>query len=89
LWHYAISLKVMGSRSDEVTSSRTRLGIYLASNRNEYQKKLRGLSLRAKYLPSDSRLSAKLVPTFADRGCHVVSVTDPYGRILGFLDRNE
>jgi hypothetical protein len=25
---------------------------------------------------------------FADRGCHVVSVTDPYGRILGFLDRN-
>jgi hypothetical protein len=26
------------------------------------------------------------VPTFADRGCHVVSVTDPYGRVLGFLD---
>jgi hypothetical protein len=24
---------------------------------------------------------------FADRGCHVVNVTDPYGRILGFLDR--
>jgi hypothetical protein len=39
------------------------------------------------YLPSDSRLSAKLMPTFADRGCHVVSVTDPYGRILGFPDR--
>jgi hypothetical protein len=37
------------------------------------------------YRPSDRRLSAKLVPTFADRGCHVVSVTDPYGRILGFL----
>jgi hypothetical protein len=28
------------------------------------------------------------LPTFADRGCHVVSVTDPYGRILGFLDRS-
>jgi hypothetical protein len=27
------------------------------------------------------------VQTFAERGCHVVSVTDPYGRILGFLDR--
>jgi hypothetical protein len=27
------------------------------------------------------------VPFFADRGCHVVSVTDPYGSILGFLDR--
>jgi hypothetical protein len=24
----------------------------------------------------------------ADRGCHVVIVTDPYGRILGFLDRS-
>jgi hypothetical protein len=39
------------------------------------------------YQPNDRRLSAKLVPTFADRGCHVVSVTDPYGHILGFLDR--
>jgi hypothetical protein len=28
------------------------------------------------------------VPTFADRGCHMVSVTDPYSRILGFLGRN-
>jgi hypothetical protein len=45
--------------------------------------KLHGLSLR----PSDRRLSAKLVPNFADKGCHVVSVTDPYGRILGFLGR--
>jgi hypothetical protein len=35
---------------------------------------------------SDSRLSVKLVPTFADRECHVFSVTDPYGRTLGFLD---
>jgi hypothetical protein len=31
-------------------------------------------------------LSAKLLPNFADTGCHVVSVTDPYSRILGFLD---
>jgi hypothetical protein len=36
--------------------------------------------------PSDRRLSAKLVPTFEDRRCHVVSVTVPYGRILSFLD---
>jgi CBS-domain-containing membrane protein len=40
------------------------------------------------YRPSDRRFSAKLVPTFADRGCHMVSVTDPYGGILGFLDRS-
>jgi hypothetical protein len=36
--------------------------------------------------PSYRRLSAKLVPTFADRGCQVVSATDPFSRILGFLD---
>jgi hypothetical protein len=40
------------------------------------------------YRPSDRRLTAKLVQAFADRGCHVVSVTDPYSRILGFLDRH-
>jgi hypothetical protein len=40
------------------------------------------------YRPSGYRLSSKLVPTFVDRGWCVVSVTDPYGRILGFLDRS-
>jgi hypothetical protein len=40
------------------------------------------------YQPSDRRLSAKLVPTFVDRECHVVSLTDLYGRNLCFLDRN-
>jgi hypothetical protein len=39
------------------------------------------------YRLSDRCLFAKLVPTFADRGCHVVGVTDPHGRVLGFLDR--
>jgi hypothetical protein len=29
------------------------------------------------YRPNDRCLSAKLVPTFAGRGCHAVSVTDP------------
>jgi hypothetical protein len=38
--------------------------------------------------PSDRCLSAKLVPTFADRGYHVVSMTDPNYLILGFLDRS-
>jgi hypothetical protein len=36
------------------------------------------------YRPRDRRLSAKWLPTFADKGCHVVSVTDPYGRTFGF-----
>jgi hypothetical protein len=41
-------------------------------------------SARELYRPSDRRLSAKSLPTFEDRGCHVVSLTDPYGRILDF-----
>jgi hypothetical protein len=39
------------------------------------------------YQPSDHRLSAKLVPTFADIGYHMVSITDPYSRTVSFLDR--
>jgi hypothetical protein len=40
------------------------------------------------YRPCNHRLSMKLVPTFADRGCCVVSATDPYCHNLGFLDWN-
>jgi hypothetical protein len=40
------------------------------------------------YRPNDRRLSAKLVSTFADRGCRMVSAMDLYGRIFGFLDRS-
>jgi hypothetical protein len=36
--------------------------------------------VRKRTIPSDRRSSAKLVPTFADRGCHVVSATDSHGR---------
>jgi hypothetical protein len=65
-----------------ISSSETLVHIRTTKNKqtlwSEYASKL--------YRPSDHRLSAKLEPTFADR-CHVVSVTDPYGRNLGFLDR--
>jgi hypothetical protein len=44
--------------------------------------------MRELYRLSDHHLLAKLVPTFADRGCRVVSTTDPHGRILDFLDRS-
>jgi hypothetical protein len=40
------------------------------------------------YRPSDRRMSAKLMPTFADSECCVLSATDPCGRILCFLDRS-
>jgi hypothetical protein len=45
-------------------------------------------SAKGLYRPIDRRMSAKIVPIFAYRGSHVVSVMDPSGRILGFLDRN-
>jgi hypothetical protein len=32
------------------------------------------------YRPSNRRLSAELVPTLADRGCRVVTATNPHGR---------
>jgi hypothetical protein len=40
------------------------------------------------YRPSDRRLSAKVLRTFTDRECHVVSARDSHGRILGFLERS-
>jgi hypothetical protein len=51
--------------------------------------KLHGLSPRANY--TDRAITAcrrSDCQLFADGGCHVVRMTDPYGRILGFLDRN-
>jgi hypothetical protein len=50
------------------------------------QNKLHELCPRANY--SNRRLPAKLVPTFANRGCRMVSETDPHGHIFGFLDRS-
>jgi hypothetical protein len=40
------------------------------------------------YRPSHRRLLSMLVPTFDDKVCHVVSVTDPYGRNIDFQDRS-
>jgi hypothetical protein len=48
------------------------------------------VSIRNRTIPTErpplvSEVNANF---FADRECHVVSVTNPYGRILGFLDRS-
>jgi hypothetical protein len=40
------------------------------------------------YRWSNRCLSMKLVPTFAERGCQVVSVMDPHSNILDFPDRS-
>jgi hypothetical protein len=49
--------------------------------------KLRSLSPRGNYTDQATTATAKLVPAFADRRYHVVSVTDPYGNTYGFLNR--
>jgi hypothetical protein len=49
------------------------------TEKNKSKKKKKtpwSVSMSELYQPSDRRLSAKLVPTFADRGCHMVSVMD-------------
>jgi hypothetical protein len=51
--------------------------------------KLHGLSPRANYIDRATaacRLSD--CQLFADKWCHVVSFANPYGRILGFLNRS-
>jgi hypothetical protein len=51
--------------------------------------KLHGLSPRANYTDRATDACRRSdCQLFADRGCHVVSVTDPYGSILCFLDRS-
>jgi hypothetical protein len=59
------------------------------SDHSHIKTKLHGLSPRPN---STERATAACRQSdcqlFADRGCHVVSVTDPYGRILGFLGRS-
>jgi hypothetical protein len=44
--------------------------------------------VRDRTVPTDRPPLGEVSAKFADRVCHVVSVTDPYGRILGFLDRS-
>jgi hypothetical protein len=56
---------------------------------NTYEKKKTPESESASeiYRLSDRSVSAKLMKTFADEGCRVDSVTEPYGRNFGFLGR--
>jgi hypothetical protein len=50
--------------------------------------KLHGLSPRANYTDRATAACRRSeCQLFADKGFHVVSVTDPYGRILGYIDQ--
>jgi hypothetical protein len=79
-WHTSASL--IGTTSD-FTQTMIQFSLYTdfwKSLINLLQtNKLHGLSPQANYIDqlSDRRLSAKLVPTLADRGCRVVSATIP------------
>jgi hypothetical protein len=48
------------------------------------------ICVRERTIPTERPplVSEVIANFFADRGCHVVIVTDPYDRILGFLDRS-
>jgi hypothetical protein len=56
---------------------------------NYVNKRLHGLSPRANYTDRATAACRRSDwQIFVDRGCHVVSVTNPYVSILGFLDRS-
>jgi hypothetical protein len=72
------------SISHQITYSQEPLALYSNQRATNSMALVREQTIR----PSDRRLSAKLVPTFADRGCRVVSAPNPRARILRFLDRS-
>jgi hypothetical protein len=53
------------------------LCVSLARERLDNYNSVAWVLKRELYRPSDRRLSAKLVPTLTDRGCRVVSATNP------------
>jgi hypothetical protein len=56
---------------------------------NGVKKNLYGQSRRANYTDRATAACRRSdCELFADRVCHVLSVTDPYDRILDFLDRS-
>jgi hypothetical protein len=76
--------------TEEPSSNNVRLHPFTKQQNSDMKRnELRGPSPRANY--TDRAIGASrrsYCQLFADRGCHVVSVTDPYGRILDFLDRS-
>jgi hypothetical protein len=60
---------------------------YFEGSFNQTKNKLHGLSPRANYTNRATAAYRRSdCQPFSDRGCHVISVTDPYGRSLDFLD---
>jgi hypothetical protein len=89
--HYAADngeiLVVTGGLGDKMNPPNVLVSAKICAN--VHKKKIHDLSPRANYtdraMAACRRSDCQLL---TDRGCHVVSLTDHYGRILGFLDRS-
>jgi hypothetical protein len=87
LWTYIVPLLSLRNDPGNLNSIRGQMPPPVAEPmpfcRTPQTNKLRGFSPQSElYRPSDHRLSAKLVPTLADRGCRIVSATNPHGRFF-------
>jgi hypothetical protein len=78
-------------RSPEIRSRKVGQNRYQKGDNKTKNKQTNSVvSVLERTIPTERPcLSTKLVPTFVDRGCRVVSATDPYGRSLNFLGRTE
>jgi hypothetical protein len=74
-WYYLFNFGLV-QRQELLWCKETHSGVL--SNKKQQTPWLQSAS--ELYPPSDRRLSAKLVPTFAERGCLVVRATNPHGR---------
>jgi hypothetical protein len=85
-YFYPQNQNVISSRNSSSTMQTWILSHYIQGI--DLKKNFLAQSASELYRPSDRRLSVKLVPTYSDSGCRVVSATDPHGRILDSLDRS-
>jgi hypothetical protein len=92
VWHNCVFVFVFVSRAADTGYSSAEISSIQTEMRKHHKlkKKLNTVAWVRKelYRPSEDRLSARSVQTFADWECYAVSVTDPYGGILGFLNRS-
>jgi hypothetical protein len=69
--------------------SKWRISLTTAISNINTKTKHRVFSSRANYTDRETAACLRSkCQIFVYRGCRVVSAADPYGRILGFLDRN-
>jgi hypothetical protein len=87
----SISCKVSAWLCSNTHNSGSTILAHVESRIPELYKEQRNsvVSVRERTIPTERLpLVGEKVPNFTDRGCHVVSVANPYGHILGILDRS-